>query len=87
MASGTRTAHTESMSEVTRFELPIRVEEADIDALGHVNNVTYVRWVQDAAVAHWTAAAPAAEQARLLWIVLRHDSEKLFVAMQRIEQG
>jgi len=62
------------MSEDTaRFELPIHVREADIDELGHVNNVTYVRWVQDAAVAHWTAAAPAAEQARLFWIVLRHE--------------
>ena len=61
------------MSEATRFELPIRVEEADIDALGHVNNVTYVRWVQDAAVAHWMAAAPAGEQAALRWIVLRHE--------------
>ena len=56
-----------------RFELPIGVQEADIDELGHVNNVTYGRWVQDAAVAHWTAAAPAAERARLLWIVLRHE--------------
>ena len=58
------------MSEATEpFELPIRVEHADIDELGHVNNVTYVRWVQDAAVAHWTAVAPAAERARLFWVV------------------
>jgi acyl-CoA thioester hydrolase len=55
------------------FELPIRVAQADIDELGHVNNVTYVRWVQDAAVAHWTAVAPAAERARLFWLVLRHE--------------
>ena len=55
------------------FELRIRVEESDIDELGHVNNVTYLRWVQDAAVAHWTAAAPAAERERLLWVVLRHE--------------
>ncbi len=55
------------------FELPIPVEPADIDELGHVNNVTYVRWVQDAAVAHWRARAPAADQARLFWVVLRHE--------------
>jgi acyl-CoA thioester hydrolase len=62
------------MNEATEpFELPIRVEHADIDELGHVNNVTYVRWVQDAAVAHWTAVAPAAERARLFWVVLRHE--------------
>jgi acyl-CoA thioester hydrolase len=63
-----------------RFELPIRVEAADIDELGHVNNVTYVRWVQDAAVAHWRAGAPAAEQARLFWIVLRHEIDYLQAA-------
>jgi acyl-CoA thioester hydrolase len=55
------------------FELPILVEPADIDELGHVNNVTYLRWVQDAAVAHWRARAPAADQARLFWVVVRHE--------------
>jgi len=58
---------------VEPFELPIRVEAADIDELGHVNNVVYVRWVQDAAVAHWNAVAPDSEKARLFWIVLRHE--------------
>ena len=62
------------------FELPIKVAAGDIDELGHVNNVTYLRWVQDAAVAHWTAAAPADEQARLFWIVLRHEIEYLHPA-------
>jgi acyl-CoA thioester hydrolase len=55
------------------FELVIAVEPADIDQLGHVNNVIYLRWVQEAAVAHWTVAAPATDQAKLLWVVLRHE--------------
>jgi acyl-CoA thioester hydrolase len=55
------------------FELAIQVAPADIDEIGHVNNVTYLRWVQDVAVAHWKAAAPPADQARLLWIVVRHE--------------
>jgi acyl-CoA thioester hydrolase len=55
------------------FELTIAIEPADIDQLGHVNNVTYLRWVQDVAVAHWQSAAPAADQAQLLWVVLRHE--------------
>ena len=55
------------------FELAIEVEPADIDQLGHVNNVTYLRWVQEAAVAHWTAVAPAVDQAKLLWVVVRHE--------------
>src|SRR5271157_948200 len=59
--------------ELSPFELALAVEPADIDQLGHVNNVIYLRWVQEAAVAHWTAAAPAADQAKLLWVVVRHE--------------
>jgi acyl-CoA thioester hydrolase len=55
------------------FEIPIRVEPADIDELGHVNNIVYLRWVQEAAVAHWRAGAPSADQEKLVWVVLRHE--------------
>jgi acyl-CoA thioester hydrolase len=63
------------------FELTLTVEPGDIDLLGHVNNVTYLRWVQEAATAHWTAAAPAEEQAKLLWVVLRHEIDYKRAAM------
>jgi len=63
------------------FELPIAVDAGDIDDLGHVNNVTYVRWVQDAAVAHWTTAAAPPDQATLYWVVLRHEIEYTRPAM------
>ncbi|MGH9439780.1 MAG: acyl-CoA thioesterase, partial [Terriglobia bacterium] len=62
-----------SQEPAQAFELPISVSAADIDQIGHVNNVSYLRWVQDAAVAHWRAAAPAADQEKLLWVVLRHE--------------
>ncbi|MCX6620507.1 MAG: thioesterase family protein [Acidobacteria bacterium] len=55
------------------FELEIAILPADIDELGHVNNVTYLRWVQDVAVAHWTALAPAEDRAKLVWVVVRHE--------------
>jgi acyl-CoA thioester hydrolase len=55
------------------YEIEIAVEPADIDSLGHVNNVTYVRWVQDAAVAHWQARAAAEDRERLFWVVVRHE--------------
>src|SRR3989339_2204208 len=56
-----------------RFELMISVRPEDIDRLGHVNNTVYVRWVQDAAVAHWRAAAPQEAQETLVWVVARHE--------------
>jgi acyl-CoA thioester hydrolase len=55
------------------FELPIAVQEEDIDQLGHVNNVVYVRWVQEAATAHWNVLASQEEKTRLLWVVIRHE--------------
>jgi acyl-CoA thioester hydrolase len=59
--------------EPSPFELAIEVESTDIDELGHVNNVAYLRWVQNVAVAHWRALAPVEDQARFLWVVLRHE--------------
>lgn len=65
---------TENMgADPELFEITMAVEAADIDENGHVNNVSYVRWVQDVAAAHWRSAAPAADQAALVWIVLRHE--------------
>jgi acyl-CoA thioester hydrolase len=56
-----------------RFEHAVTVSPADIDELGHVNNVVYLRWVQETATAHWRAAAPAELQAEVVWVVLRHE--------------
>ncbi len=56
-----------------RFDLALRVEPADIDVLGHVNNVVYLRWVQDVAVAHWRTLATPAQQAAVIWVVVRHE--------------
>ena len=61
------------MKPVDPFELLIAVEPGDIDELGHVNNVTYLRWVQEVAVAHWKATSRPTDQAALRWVVLRHE--------------
>ena len=66
---------------VEPFELLIPVEPADIDELGHVNNVTYLRWVQEAATAHWRSAAAPADQEQLYWVVVRHEIDYLHPAM------
>lgn len=58
---------------VQRFEMRITIDPSDIDQMGHVNNVVYLRWVQDVAVAHWLAAAPAVDLNKLLWVVIRHE--------------
>jgi acyl-CoA thioester hydrolase len=55
------------------FELAFQVAPDDIDALGHVNNVVYLRWVQDVAAAHWTSVTSPGERAEIGWVVLRHE--------------
>ena len=37
------------------YEHAIRVDDADIDMLGHASNIAFVRWIQDVAVAHSAA--------------------------------
>jgi acyl-CoA thioester hydrolase len=55
------------------FELHLAIAPADIDDLGHVNNVVYLRWVQEVASAHWQSAAAPEDHARLAWVVTRHE--------------
>ena len=61
----------------TPYRVSITVAPEDIDRQGHVNNVTFVRYVQDAAVAHWGALAPAEAREAFTWVVRRHEVEYL----------
>jgi acyl-CoA thioester hydrolase len=51
----------------------IGIDPADIDFMGHVNNASYLRWVQDAVIDHWRALAPAEAVAQHLWVALKHE--------------
>jgi acyl-CoA thioester hydrolase len=55
------------------FDHPVTVEPRDIDTNGHANNVVYLRWVQDAAVAHWFAAVEPELSKGITWAVVRHE--------------
>ncbi|MBL0743931.1 acyl-CoA thioesterase [Chryseolinea lacunae] len=61
------------MSAQNPFPHTLLVSPADIDDMGHVNNVVYVRWVQDVAAAHWNALASEELKAKYAWVVLRHE--------------
>ncbi|QMU29475.1 acyl-CoA thioesterase [Adhaeribacter radiodurans] len=56
-----------------KFSHLIKVRQEDIDVMGHVNNVVYLRWVQEVATAHWEYAAPENIKSLYLWVVLRHE--------------
>jgi acyl-CoA thioester hydrolase len=71
-----------SSSETPRFETLIRVQNSDLDERQHVNNVVYVRWVQDIAVAHWRAIASPDDQVALAWVALRHEIDYVSPALE-----
>jgi acyl-CoA thioester hydrolase len=60
-----------------KFSHSLKVSEQDIDTLGHVNNVVYLRYVQEVATAHWRHVASAALQEKYMWVVLRHEIDYL----------
>ena len=58
------------------FRREILVQQADIDVQGHVNNLRYLAWMQDVAVAHstaqgWPMERYAAQGAG--WVVRSHS--------------
>jgi len=75
------------MSDNAHFDVPPRayahgltVDAADIDELGHANNVVWVRWVNEAAIAHSRSVGLGAETyftLGVIWVVRRHDIEYL----------
>ncbi len=56
-----------------KFSHCFSVEKSDIDIQGHVNNVAFVRWIQDVAVAHWFSITTEEIRAKYTWVVLRHE--------------
>ncbi|MCF8217062.1 MAG: acyl-CoA thioesterase [Chlorobium sp.] len=63
------------MNGTERFEIFFEAQPEDIDMPDHVNNVVYLRWIQDAAIAHWNAFAPPEDRDRLLRVVRSHAIE------------
>lgn len=66
------------------FEYPHTVGDEEIDGQGHANNVVYVAWMQDAALAHSAALGWSAARYRELgmgWVARSHTIEYLRPAM------
>jgi len=60
-------------ASLKKFRHPLHIKSSDIDTLGHVNNVVYLRWVQEAAEAHWNSLTSKSERTELAWVVIRHE--------------
>jgi len=61
------------MAPSARYRFPIGIKAEDIDFMGHVNNATYLTWVQAAVISHWRNLAPSDAVASKLWVALKHE--------------
>jgi acyl-CoA thioester hydrolase len=62
----------------TIFTKTITIPASAIDENGHVNNVTYVQWMQDIAVEHYAIAGGITAQGQnATWVVREHKVEYL----------
>lgn len=60
--------------------ITVTVAETDIDELDHANNVAYVRWLQDVAIAHSSAVGLDFEAYKRIggvFVVRRHEVDYL----------
>lgn len=55
------------------YEFQVDVAADDIDFMGHVNNASYLKWVQAAVISHWQHLAPVEAVAEHLWVALKHE--------------
>ncbi|HEU0032125.1 MAG TPA: thioesterase family protein [Kofleriaceae bacterium] len=70
--------------DAQRFSMPITASAADIDELGHVSNLVYLRWVLEVATAHSLARGWGHPEYRALgavFVVRRHEID--YVAQVR----
>ena len=75
----------EALPRAAAFSHRYVVTEADLDALGHANNTSYVKWVQDVAVAHSNAQGLALADYQSLgavFVIRRHTIDYLRPAMK-----
>jgi acyl-CoA thioester hydrolase len=60
-------------SPIAPFEMLRVVRDNEIDELNHVNNVVYLAWINDVAVAHWNSLTSPELRSKLMWVALRHE--------------
>jgi acyl-CoA thioester hydrolase len=67
------------------YRLERVVGEQDIDLLGHASNIAFVRWIQDAALAHSAAVGfdfDAYRRIGAIFVIVRHEVDYLRPALR-----
>lgn len=60
-----------------KYSFKMIVTEDVIDELNHVNNISYLNWIQLAAKKHWSELSKNKFDKKFAWVVLRHEIDYL----------
>ncbi|NNC70297.1 MAG: acyl-CoA thioesterase [Flavobacteriaceae bacterium] len=59
------------------YSYTFKVDKIHLDTLKHVNNIVYLKWVQDASVKHWDKLVNTELKKENVWMALRHEIDYL----------
>ena len=62
------------------MEKEITVSKNDLDDLNHVNNIIYIRWIQEIAKFHWESLVSNDIRKNYYWVLLEHQIKYLHPA-------
>ncbi|MEP5612659.1 MAG: thioesterase family protein [Cyclobacteriaceae bacterium] len=57
------------------YSKTIEVKKEDLDEVNHVNNVVFLRWVQDISKEHWESKTDEQITSKMFWVVRSHHIE------------
>jgi acyl-CoA thioester hydrolase len=79
----TVTSYNYHMPISPTYTKTITIPKSAIDENGHVNNVTYVQWMQDIAVEHYASIGGIAAQGPdSTWVIRKHSIEYFLPAFE-----
>jgi len=59
------------------YEYSLLVTKEDIDALNHVNNVVYLKWINKVSILHWNSLSNEEINKKYIWVASRHEIDYL----------
>ncbi|TVZ55021.1 acyl-CoA thioester hydrolase [Lutibacter sp. Hel_I_33_5] len=63
------------------FTTTRKVTSKEIDDLNHVNNVVYIKWMDEVAFQHWSFLTKDSPFPEYVWVVIRHEVDYLKQAL------
>jgi len=59
------------------YKHTIQVKPEEIDGLNHVNNVVYLKWVNEISEKHWGMLSNPELDKKYFWVAIRHEIDYL----------